>query len=132
MVDEVTAEYVLAQWAYSELNSPEQGDKYAGVDELRGKQARNVPFARLSERERALLLSKWQEVRGFAGSIFAVALAGIRVKRRRRPAREISTRSMRSYTGWCGSADYLINHVSQSSQSFGWHDDARSYNSAHG
>src|SRR5262249_27304619 len=28
--------------------------------------------------------------------------------------------------------DYLINHVSQSSQSFGWHDNARSYNSAHG
>ena len=39
---------------------------------------------------------------------------------------------MRSYTGWCGSADYLINHISQSSQSFGWHDNARSYNSAHG
>src|SRR5262245_50579512 len=55
-----------------------------------------------------------------------------RVKRRRRRAREISTRSMRSYTGWCGSPDYLINHVSQSSQSFGWHDNARSYNSAHG
>ena len=54
-----------------------------------------------------------------------------RVKRRRRRAREISTRSMRSYTGWCGSADYLINHVSQSSQSFGWHDNARPYNSAH-
>jgi hypothetical protein len=39
---------------------------------------------------------------------------------------------MRSYTGWCGSADYLINDVSQSSQSFGCHDNARSYNSAHG
>ena len=39
---------------------------------------------------------------------------------------------MRSYTGWYGSADYLINDVSQSSQSFGWHDNARSYNSAHG
>src|SRR4029077_5703522 len=38
---------------------------------------------------------------------------------------------MRSYTGWCGSADHLIYHVSQSSQSFGWHDNARSYNSAH-
>jgi hypothetical protein len=54
-----------------------------------------------------------------------------RVKRRRWRASEISTRSMRSYTGWCGSADYLINDVSQSSQSFGWHDNARSYNSAH-
>jgi hypothetical protein len=39
---------------------------------------------------------------------------------------------MRSYTGWYGSADYLINDVFQSSQSFGWHDNARSYNSAHG
>jgi hypothetical protein len=39
---------------------------------------------------------------------------------------------MRSYTGWCGSGDYLINHISQSSQSFGWQDNARSYNSAHG
>lgn len=39
---------------------------------------------------------------------------------------------MCSYTGWCGSADYLIDHISQSSQSFGWHDNARSYNSAHG
>jgi hypothetical protein len=39
---------------------------------------------------------------------------------------------MRSYAGWCGSADDLINYVSQSSQSFGWHNDARSYNSAHG
>ena len=39
---------------------------------------------------------------------------------------------MRSYTGWYGSADYLINDVSQSFQSFGWHDNARSYNSAHG
>jgi hypothetical protein len=39
---------------------------------------------------------------------------------------------MRSYTGWCGSADYLINHVPQSSQSFGWHDNARSHNSVHG
>jgi hypothetical protein len=38
---------------------------------------------------------------------------------------------MRSYTGWCGSADYLINQVPQSSQSLGWHDNARSYDGAH-
>lgn len=77
MLDEVTTDRVLAQWAYSELNSLEQGSKYIDVDELRAKASRNVPFAELSERNCALLLRKWYEVRGFSGSIFTAALDGI-------------------------------------------------------
>jgi hypothetical protein len=38
---------------------------------------------------------------------------------------------MHSYAGWCRSADHLIDHVSQSSQSFSWHHNARSYNGLH-
>jgi len=35
---------------------------------------------------------------------------------------------MSSATGWCGIDDYLIQQVSQKSQSFHWHHNARSYN----
>jgi hypothetical protein len=38
---------------------------------------------------------------------------------------------MRSYAGWCRSAGHLIDHVSQSFQSFRWHNNARSYNGFH-
>jgi hypothetical protein len=71
--DHVSTDYVRAQWAYSELNSLEQGYKYRDVAELKKKLAQKVPFASLSDAERILLVRKWHEVRG----IFAVALAGI-------------------------------------------------------
>jgi hypothetical protein len=76
MVDDFTREYVLAQWAYSELNSLEQGEHYVGVDGLKAKEAQRVPFTDLTKEEHALLLKKWHEYRGF-GTIFSVALAGV-------------------------------------------------------
>jgi hypothetical protein len=75
MADEFTCEYVLAQWAYSELNSLEQGKHYVGVDDLKAK-AQHVPFADLTQEEHALLSSKWHEIRGFP-TIFALARTGV-------------------------------------------------------
>jgi hypothetical protein len=70
----IPADDVYAQWAYSELNSLEQGALYVGVDDLRTKAADNVPFTELSPQERAFLLRQWREVRAFDGSIFAAEL----------------------------------------------------------
>src|SRR5262245_40951027 len=77
MAGEATREYVLGRCAYSELNSPEQGGYYGDVGQLRAKEADHVPFADLTEQARALLFSKWQTHRGFAGGIIAAALAGV-------------------------------------------------------
>jgi len=76
MAEEFTREYVLAQWAYSELNSPEQGKHYVGVDGLKALEARHVLFADLTQQEHARLFEQWYEVRG-RGTIFADALAGV-------------------------------------------------------
>jgi hypothetical protein len=74
----IPADDVYAQWAYSELNSLEQGALYVGVDDLRTKAADNVPFTELSPQERAFLLRQWREVRAFDGSIFAAELANVK------------------------------------------------------
>ena len=71
----IPADDVYAQWAYSELNSLEQGALYVGADDLRAKAADNVPFTELSPQERVFLLRQWREVRAFDGSIFAAELA---------------------------------------------------------
>jgi hypothetical protein len=70
----IPADDVYAQWAYSELNSLEQGALYVGADDLRAKAADNVPFTELSPQERVFLLRQWREVRAFDGSIFAAEL----------------------------------------------------------
>jgi hypothetical protein len=59
-------DYVLAQWAYSELLSFVQGRKYqgAGVPELRKKARQKVPFEELDQQERNVLLAGWHAVRG--------------------------------------------------------------------
>src|SRR5215468_197932 len=60
-----SADYVRARWAYSELVSPRQGDKYgADLRELREKSARKVPFDDLAQQEIDLLVSRFNEVRG--------------------------------------------------------------------
>src|SRR5262245_39572693 len=76
MPDKVTADYVRAQWAYSELYSNEQGQKYSGpgLPELRTKLALGVPF---DQAEHELLLKAWFTVRGGLGSIFAAALSDV-------------------------------------------------------
>ena len=56
----IPADDVYAQWAYSELNSLEQGALYVGADDLRAKAADNVPFTELSPQERAFLLRQWR------------------------------------------------------------------------
>lgn len=77
MPDKVAADYVRAQWAYSELYSDEQGPKYSGpgIPELRTKLALGVSFDHLDEAERELLLRAWFIVRGGLGSIFEAALS---------------------------------------------------------
>ena len=75
MEDVVTRDHVLARWIYSELSSPEQGNHYLGVDDLRKKERQNVPFEELKPQEHALLLRNWREVRG--AEIFTLALAGV-------------------------------------------------------
>jgi len=78
MPEVMSLDYVLAQWAYSELLSREQGDKYQGpgVSALRMKARRGVKFDELDHEERGLLLKGWHGVRG-GGTIFANALAGV-------------------------------------------------------
>jgi hypothetical protein len=59
-------EYVLAQWAYSELLG-EHGPKYqnAGVpQDLVQKACRGIPFDQLGQEERRRLLDGWCAVRG--------------------------------------------------------------------
>ena len=68
-------DHVLAQWAYSELNSPEQGERYGGfgIPELRQKQASHVRFNELDPSERELLIKAWHKVRGvFASALYDV------------------------------------------------------------
>jgi hypothetical protein len=79
MPDKVTADYVRAQWAYSELYSTEQGQKYSGsgIPELKTKLALGVPFDQLDQAEHELLLKAWFKVRGGPGSIFAAALSDV-------------------------------------------------------
>jgi hypothetical protein len=79
MPDVATADYVRAQWAYSELYSNEQGYKYdgPGIPQLRTKLALGVTFDQLNQTERELLLKVWYIVRGGRGSIFAAALSDV-------------------------------------------------------
>ena len=71
-------DHVLAQWAYSELNSFEQGERYARIPrELREKQAYRHPFAELDQSERKLLIKAWYRVRGAPGTMFFRALDGV-------------------------------------------------------
>lgn len=73
-------DHVLAQRAYSELNSLEQGEKYArfGIPrELKEKQAHRHPFGELDQSERKLLIKAWYGVRGPPGTIFFRALDSV-------------------------------------------------------
>jgi hypothetical protein len=62
---------VLIRWAYSEINSPEQGYLYRDVADLAG-----VPFSSLTLADRRRLLQQWHRARG-GPTIFAEAFAGV-------------------------------------------------------
>jgi hypothetical protein len=75
----VSAEYVCARWAYSELLSPTQGERYhqyGGVPKaLKNKKVLGLPFDQLEAQEQGLLAQAWRNVRG--AEIFVRALANI-------------------------------------------------------
>ena len=75
----VSAEYILARWAYSELLSPTQGERYNQYGELpealKNKKVLGLPFDELDAQEQGLLAQAWRNVRG--AEIFARALANI-------------------------------------------------------
>ena len=62
----ITADYVRAQWAYSELLSLGHGQRYTGqgVPELREKARSGVPFDELDRAEHYLLVDQFDRVRG--------------------------------------------------------------------
>ena len=62
----ITADYVRAQWAYSELLSLGHGQRYTGqgVPELREKARSGVPFDELGTAEHYLLVDQFDRVRG--------------------------------------------------------------------
>jgi hypothetical protein len=66
MTDMITADYVRAQWAYSELLSLGHGQRYTGqgVPELREKARSGVPFDELGTAEHYLLVDQFDRVRG--------------------------------------------------------------------
>jgi hypothetical protein len=61
----VSANYVRAHWAYSELLSPSQGCKYqgTGVPELKDDARRDRPFHDLKQDQRTLLVRQLRVVR---------------------------------------------------------------------
>jgi hypothetical protein len=71
--ERVTPDYVRARWAYSELLSIEQGHKYQrkGTEQLRDKARQGVLFDELDQREQALALAAWHDVRGGFDPLFA-------------------------------------------------------------
>jgi hypothetical protein len=77
---EVTADYVLARWGYSELLSPTQGKNYVDHGGLPSaiwdKKRAGVAFDDLERQEHALLRSAWDNVRG-NGTIFGAAVQGV-------------------------------------------------------
>src|SRR5512144_792788 len=66
MPGEVTADYVRARWAYSELLSWGHGHLYQGpgVQDLKEKLAQRVPFDELGKAEHYLLIDQFDRVRG--------------------------------------------------------------------
>jgi hypothetical protein len=66
----VPKDEVLIRWAYSEINSPEQGYLYEDVADLAA-----VPFSALTTGARNRLLRQWLRARG--ASIFAEALSNV-------------------------------------------------------
>src|SRR5262245_59537149 len=76
MPDEVTADYMRARWAYSELTSPSFSHFYAGpgVAELKEKARQKVPFGILTVDEANLLALQFNRVRG---GYFNPYLAGV-------------------------------------------------------
>jgi hypothetical protein len=77
---EVTADYALARWVYSELLSPTQRKNYEQHGGLSStiwdKKTLAVPFDDLEPQERLLLRSAWGNVRG-NGTIFGAAVHGV-------------------------------------------------------
>jgi hypothetical protein len=69
-------DYVCAEWTYSELQSPTQGDRYRHLisSEILLKSRNGLPFDQLEINERAQLASAWNKVRGL--EIFGQALNG--------------------------------------------------------
>jgi len=66
----VPKDEVLIRWAYSEINSPEQGYLYPDVADLAA-----VPFSALTAGARNRLLRQWLRARG--AGIFAEALSNV-------------------------------------------------------
>jgi hypothetical protein len=114
MPDIYPRDHVLAQWAYSELNSPEQGERYGGfgIPELRQKQASHVRFNELDPSERELLIKAWHKVRGvFASALYDVPAFRPTARGSRRRVRDNSSRcrqcaassgSRSRWSGWSG------------------------------
>jgi hypothetical protein len=80
MADNVTSDYALARWAYSELLSPTQRENYEQLGGLPSTiwdwKTLGVPFDDLELQQRALLRAAWQNVRG-NGTIFGAAVDGV-------------------------------------------------------
>jgi hypothetical protein len=60
----VSLDYVKGRWAYSELLSPSFGHLYGGVEWLKEKAARGLPFESLTQEEIAVLIFLFNGVRG--------------------------------------------------------------------
>ena len=76
MSEVFTADFVLARWAYSELLSPTQGERYKPHinPDLLANAQHQTPFDQLSCEDRSQLRNAWGQVRG--AQIFNQALNG--------------------------------------------------------